>query len=588
MRFLHRITRFFHFKRLITKLILLYSILIVAVLSISSVFFYIYYRTTLEDRSISYTLENLNQMQHNIEINLEQVEQLSMILVSSDAIQNYLTLPGETRSQEMLEVGKNVGKLCIDVMVSRNDIESVSVYTDDGNFAGTNMSDEFKPYYTDIKEEAAAQRGRLCWIYLNEPSPSILAVRVIYNTKTLQPDGLLIIKYRRSAISRIIAGSLKNTDGTTYILDGQDRIIAAQDFSLRCTSFQIPGIDSEQNGLYSQISVFGEPSVATVLQSSYNGWRYIGTVPQSSLSVDTGSLLLFIILTLFGSSVLGVAFSGIIARSVAKPIRKLTTYLQNADIGDLHLAQYSSRDEFSFLFESYNEMLKRIRQLIITTYEQKLLQNEMEIKILHMQINPHFLYNTLDTVYYMAIDRRDHEIAQIIKSLADMMRYSISGGKDILTQVSNEIQHAENYCAIQKIRMGEKLEYYFDIADELLDQKIPRLTFQPFVENCIRHGIDSATDRPLSVEVAGYREEDRCIFQIMDDGVGLDQETCTSLSEHMGKTNFSNVHGIAIPNINAQIKRLYGEKYGVSFEAHNQNGGATFIITIPYRAEEKE
>ncbi|MFQ7557034.1 MAG: sensor histidine kinase [Escherichia coli] len=161
-------------------------------------------------------------------------------------------------------------------------------------------------------------------------------------------------------------------------------------------------------------------------------------------------------------------------------MQQLVTHLQNTDIQQLTFATYNDQDEFSYLFKAYNDMLSHIHELVKINYEQKILRSEMELKILHMQLNPHFLYNTLDTLYYMALDCNNNDLAQITKSLADMLRYSISESCAPLSCVADEIRHAENYCTIQKIRLGEKLQFYFDIDELLLDQKLPRLSLQPF------------------------------------------------------------------------------------------------------------
>lgn len=577
MRLFEFCWQFFQKRSLRTKLRILYSLVIVSVLLLSSCFFYLYYRSTLETRSVQYAANTLRQTKHNIENNLEQIEQLSMIMVSSNTLQTFLS---QEDPSEFSAMAKEVEKQCIDVMVSRNDIESILIYAENNTFVGTNRSDSFAEEYEYIKASAESRRGRLGWLYLPGERPAVLAVRTVYSTRTFQPIGLLVIRYRQSTIDRILANE-ENTAGQIYLLDRSQRIIASSNQTLLDETLSLPEMPPSGSGNQT-LPIQGEPCLVNYSVSSYNDWVYLSALPRSELDVGGISLLLFVTATLLFSTCLGVFFSNIIAKSVAHPVQQLVTHLQNTDIQQLTFAIYNDQDEFSYLFKAYNDMLSHIHELVKINYEQKILRSEMELKILHMQLNPHFLYNTLDTLYYMALDCNNNDLAQITKSLADMLRYSISESCAPLSCVADEIRHAENYCTIQKIRLGEKLQFYFDIDELLLDQKLPRLSLQPFLENCIRHGYGGRTDQVLSIEVKGLREGDQCVFQITDDGIGLDDCAAKKLSQRMTSANFSDIHEIAIPNVNEQLKLLFGERGKITFEAHNLYGGATFRIIVPF------
>lgn len=573
------IRRKFHSQRLFTKLILLYSVLIVFILIIMSLFFYSYHRKTFETVSKNYNAENLSQIQYNVENNLRQIEQLSMILVTNNTVQKYMRMKNDATDPEIYDTSKEVERLTIDIMVTRKDIESITIYTDYGNIISTNYSSQITEHFSEIYHQASQLQGKLTWVSLD---PSVIAAsRIIYDAQTLKPTGILIIQYRQSSIKEIVNG----VNTTNFLLNEDNQIIVSPHEDITEYPLDIESIATTPKGEFARIDLYGQPHVTTLVTSQYNGWKYISATPESLLNIDAKTLILLLTFTLLFSSVLGVVFSIIIAREITKPLQRLTYYLQDTDIEELNSPRFSDKNEFSFLFASYNHMLAHIQQLITQNYEQKLLQNEMELKILHMQINPHFLYNALDTVYYVAIEANQTQIAQIIDSLAKMMRYSLSGGGSSLAKVLDEVHHAENYCAIQKIRMGDKIEYYFDIVDELLNQPLPRLTLQPFVENCIRHGWKRELEQPLFVEVIGYIEGNCCVLEIKDDGKGITPEAAQELHIRMQNANFSSVHGVAIPNINAQIKKSFGIEYGVSFIAKNEHGGATFIIKTPYPPE---
>lgn len=579
-----RIYRIVKSRPLFTKLIFLYSMLIIGVLMVSSLFFYSYYRSLLVERSTTYMFQILEQVQKNIEINLNQVNQLSSIILSDASLQDFLSDQDPEITWETREKEKAIQKLCVDVMVSRQDIESISIYNNHGYYVGTDITNIMQHQFDSFYATALEMGGRLVWVFQPDSNLSILAVRTIYNLR-LQPVGLLVIKYRRASIDRIINSKLGETGGRFLVLDRNDMVISCNDSSMLDTLFRPEIADSRKlnNTNYGYTDIYGENSLITFSDSDYNSWRYVGTVPRRVLNIDAASLILYSSFMVLVLCIVGIAAAGIIARSVSKPIRQLTTAVQNVDIQDLHFAHYSGTDEFSFLFESFNEMLDKIRQLIADNYEHKLLQNEIEIKMLHMQISPHFLYNTLDAVCCLAVQNGDLQVNQVVKALADMMRYSISGGNSAMAVVADEIAHIENYCAIQKIRMNSKFEYYIDVEEEILQEKIPRVSLQPLVENCIHHGFSRLEQDKLLVEVTGYREEDKCIISIMDNGGGIECEKARRLKENMRNVEFGQTHGIALPNIHARIRKLFGEGYGVTFVPLNEDGGATFTISLPYQ-----
>ena len=201
-----RICQFFKSRQLFTKLIFLYSILIFGVLVVSSSFFYSYYFALLVERSTTYTFQILEQVQKNIEINLNQINQLSSIILSDASIQDYLSDQDPNITWETREKEKAIQKLCIDVMVSRQDIESISIYNNKGYFVGTDITNRMQDEFCEVYDMALEMGGKLRWIFQLQPEASILAVRTIYNIR-FQQVGLLVIKYRTSAITKIISSS---------------------------------------------------------------------------------------------------------------------------------------------------------------------------------------------------------------------------------------------------------------------------------------------------------------------------------------------------------------------------------------------
>lgn len=218
-------------------------------------------------------------------------------------------------------------------------------------------------------------------------------------------------------------------------------------------------------------------------------------------------------------------------------------------------------------------------------------KKKAEIVSLQSQINPHFLYNTLEVIRSEAIINRDMEAAEMAEALANYFRYNISKRKDVVT-LGEELDNIDNYISIQKKRFGERISYYVEYHTEESEARmtmIPKLTLQPLVENAIYHGIEKKA-KGGTVTVHATVTANRLIIQVEDDGPGMDRQTLEEVErqiagEQVAASASKGKHGgIALANINQRIKMMYGEEYGLTFSA-TREVGAEAELTIPYYAE---
>jgi two-component system, sensor histidine kinase YesM len=235
---------------------------------------------------------------------------------------------------------------------------------------------------------------------------------------------------------------------------------------------------------------------------------------------------------------------------------------------------YKRNDEFAFLISAYKKMVGQIKDLIDKLYVSELNKKEAELKSLQSQINPHFLYNTLDSVNWLALKHNVPDISTMVTSLSDFFRYSLNKGQNIIT-LADEKKQVDSYLGIQKIRFKEKLDYLIDFPDDILECMTVKLIMQPIVENSILHGIEKRRGMG-TISIQATKKDNIIEIKISDDGIGTDVNELNDLL--LNKSNNTKSYGIR--NVNDRIKSTFGDSYGLLFY-NNQPSGVIAVITIP-------
>jgi len=303
-----------------------------------------------------------------------------------------------------------------------------------------------------------------------------------------------------------------------------------------------------------------------------SGWKYVLEIPLESLMLSAQSIRSFTIAILISSILISILLALAISRVLTRRISLLANHMESQE--DLTLETGPSvdgRDEIGMLTRSYNRMIKRIQELIDQLRTSQQLQKESEIKSLQAQINPHFLYNTLATINWMAADNESKKISDMVNNLAIFYRLSLNMGKEFL-RIGEEVGHIRAYLEIQKIRMEEKISISYEIEDTILPYFTLKLILQPFVENAILHGAEHKAGT-THIVIKGYLSPDEhcVIFEIIDDGVGMKAPV---------HNQYVNNGGYGIHNVNEKIQLQYGHHYGVRLFSE-PGKGTTVVIRIP-------
>ena len=319
---------------------------------------------------------------------------------------------------------------------------------------------------------------------------------------------------------------------------------------------------------------------------TYSGWRIAMTVPASRMrwlilkyTWYLIPLMLLVILSILLTSIL-------LSRVYTRRLEQLSKHmkrLQEADLNTVFDVEPGGSDEFDRINEGFNYMAERIRGLMQEHYRMGKSVKTSELRALQAQINPHFLYNTLDLINWMAMDFGTTEIAEIAQNLARFYRLSLNRGRSILT-IGEEIEHVEVYVNIENFHFNGAIELETEVSPDLLGLGCPNIILQPFVENAIVHGIAEREEiTECHIRISAGRDADDVVFRIRDDGPGMTEEQIREL-ENAGLDQATKGYGVK--NINFRLKLYFGEAYGIRYESA-PGGGTTVTARIPAMSVEE-
>lgn len=270
----------------------------------------------------------------------------------------------------------------------------------------------------------------------------------------------------------------------------------------------------------------------------------------------------------------------VISDSISKPLQHLCELTEQVGSGDFSMQKINgSGDEVATLERSFNTMVGKIEELVANVRCEQVNLRRTELKLLQAQINPHFLYNTLDTIMWMAEDGQSEEVVEIVGALSDFFRVSLSKGRDYIT-LKEEESHVKSYLQIQQFRYADILEYEIDIPEELGEYNILKLTLQPIVENAIYHGVKQKRGKS-KIMIHGSYKENHILLTVEDNGIGIQEEKLKQIRLHLEKENPEITdRGFGLANVNARIRLNYGKEYGLSIDS-TYGAGTKVSMILP-------
>ncbi|WP_341876221.1 sensor histidine kinase [Defluviitalea saccharophila] len=389
----------------------------------------------------------------------------------------------------------------------------------------------------------------------------VCVVKAVKDAKTDEIMGVILIDLKLDIITQIIEQVQLGKKGFVFIMDEEGGIVYTP---VNPITYRIkPEWLLDEKVIRIEKRIRGSSYQILSHYSDYTTWKTIGvfSLAENQQVISQINLYSFIIVILF--IVLGILCATYFSASIAGPISKLKELMKKAEEGDLDV-RFSNvnNNEIDELGFSFNHMIEKIKNLINLVYIEQKMKREAELKILEAQIKPHFLYNTLDTIQWMAQEHDAQDIVQMVNALTNLFRIGLNKGKELVT-VKEELKHIESYLIIQMVRYEDKLKYEIEVEDDILNYNVLKIILQPIVENAIYHGIKARRGMG-TIKITGKQIDKKLCFCVEDDGVGMLPEKVLEINEILqGKQSNENPCGYGMFNINERIKLAYGAEYGL-------------------------
>jgi len=395
---------------------------------------------------------------------------------------------------------------------------------------------------------------------INQNEVSI--VKQLNNTATREPFGYLVINLSRRVLNRSFTTVNEAHDTSRYFL--------LSDKAKPHPLFFRTGEWDEENGEEETVlAAFLEGDSQVYLFSAERnlrtGWMLVSVIEQRELNAVSAAIRNWVFALSLLMIVLCAFIAKVLSKNVTKPLQKLKYAIQQVGEGKRHIEEEFDASEIGVLGNEFKNMVNHNLKLSERLLNAEINEREAEILLLQSQINPHFLYNTLDSVYCMAIIHGDDQIADMVLALSNHFKLSLNQGEKYIT-VMDSIQRIEEYMKLQNMRFNNRFIFTIDIKPEMMKEQIVNFILQPFVENALIHGLEPKIGAG-KLTVLGYFEQQKMVFEVIDNGVGMNRET---------KLN----DGYGIYNVKERIRLIYGEAYGVKIVSE-QNGGTKVTIKIP-------
>jgi Predicted signal transduction protein with a C-terminal ATPase domain len=543
-----------------------------------------YYQSTrIIERQVSQSnLNTVQQIADNVDGIFTSLDTFTMDLWRDDKLMNCLKLSrDEVRNSPVYTL--NAQNAVNEQAVFDTDISSVYIMGYNGLVFDTASSDNtvsgaLKQRLTELRGGGLLMPDTVI-CFDGSPLKVISFLRVLKDDQDLARVLAIIKVNMPEEVISGVYGSKLSKDSEMMIMDGSDTIISSsnkKELGTKLDARYLTGGQYQSGSGYFSVQIGSRQMLVTYVKLSQQGWKLVNIVPLSELSADAKIIqeitLSAVILSLMLCLLVGSFFSFRVL-SPLREMRKSMKHLENERF-NVNL-KVKGNDEIALVSESFNKMSKRLGELINEVYAMQLKQREAELKALQAQINPHFLYNTLDMIYWMCRMENAVESSDLVQALSMLFRLSLNSGSD-MTTVEKEVEHINYYIAIQEKRFDGMIRFEIQAADEALHCSVVKLILQPLVENAIYHGIEKkGTHGTIGIHIC--REEQDLVYRITDDGVGADESELNALLKKVGEGN----KGFGIKNVDERIKLHFGDEYGIRFRTA-VGRGTTVIVRQPF------
>lgn len=541
---------------------------------------------TVQNLSEEYTTQLIDMVNDSIESYIGNMENMADIIINNSDVRNYLFAVTDVKT---LGVYRTQASEHIKTLKdSRSDICNIGVIGEDGRHLINDRTIYKNPYakleqtewYNKALEgEMVLTSSHVQNIVSDEYTWVVTLSHCIENLVDKGHDAVFFVDLNYRSISNLCEEINLGNKGYVYILDREGDLVYHPKQQLIYSGLWTEEIDAIKSATSNAFYSKDGTKLYTISKSDITGWTVVGVSYMEELLENNQEMREMYYMMAVALFAVAMLLSLLLLDMITLPLQKLRNAMKKVEEGDLELQieEPGTGDEIDDLFHSFQVMITEIKQLIKKNTEEQRLKRKSELNALQAQINPHFLYNTLDSIIWMAEGGETKDVVRMTSALAKLLRKSISNRQEMVS-LSEEIDYTNSYLLIQKMRYKDKLNYSIDVDSSILQMEVVKLIIQPLVENAIYHGIKYREDNQGYIKIKGYYQDDAVVIKVIDNGVGMTQEQLEHIFDE--RVIDTKKNGVGVLNVHQRIQLYYGEEYGLSYVSQ-PNEGTEVTIHLP-------
>ena len=588
----------YKFNSVFIKNFLLITLLVVLPLAGMSIVVYIYYNNVMKEEIGIANTNVLSKVRDMVDMIASETDKLSIRIASDIDVGGFLAYDKpEIPDYDTVLRLQNIDRIISISSITSTYIDSIYVFSKKNNYiiTSTRGASEIERFFdtgwnSDNMNKKEQDRFWICARQVKEIYKDGKALNFISAFRTApfysqEQMGVVIINIDADKLRQLINNVSNKEHRKMFIVEVGGNILFSTDVSftgknIRDVEF-LGGVKFKDDSNPVIINNDGIKEVISFVDSQYSNWKYISVIPLRQYEQKTTYLKRFMAVFIVLSVIIAVILAFLISISIFKPIKNVISILEDPEewINIESMKKNTGIDEFKYIVSNIIRSYDHNKWMEHELAQRLSLLKKAKAVALQSQINPHFLYNTLETINWMAmkLTKGKNEVTYMISCLSGLLRLNFET-EDNLISIRDEVEYAHRYVEIQKVRYRNKFVVIWEIDEEVLDCRIVKITLQPLIENAIYHGIKPKGEKGI-IRITGCVQKDCILLEVIDDGVGMTPEEVIAINDDLRNDYIKEDKHIGIRNVNQRIKLIFGDDYGLTVESDSCKGTVVKIIT---------
>ncbi|AIQ18616.1 MULTISPECIES: cache domain-containing sensor histidine kinase [Paenibacillus] len=478
------------------------------------------------------------------------------------------------------------------IFYSRDDLVGIHVIMDKGKIYnyGNYMNVVDPEYHTeDWYHELKASTGKMVWLGVYEhslideveDSPVFAFGRQIYDLNEHKPIGIVLYETNPQPVLDALDNLKLGAHSQVYLMSQDGRFVSSATDPSPVVE-NLPSLQGDKDVIVQQES----DRLIVASKLSFSGWWVMSITPDEDLNVELNEMKRYLLIVISILIFVSTLIASIVSQTISSPLKKVIREMKQVEIGNFRgVVNVSSYQEINILVASFNRMVRRIEELIERVKLSSVSEKNAELHALQSQVNPHFLYNTLDMIYWMLDEEGNEQLGELVLSLSSMFRYSSQWEDGAEVTLEEEMEQIGHYLKIISIRLEGRLHIVAEVDERWLNIRVPKMTVQPVIENAVKHGLESLNRQGI---LKVYTREEGNVLKLFveDNGNGMNAEQLERLQDSLNgdSPKEGGKGGIGLQNLHRRLQYMFGDGYGLQIQSL-PGEGTQVAIMLPIRVE---